>query len=91
MEGGRARPVSVLGILTSSIGNPSALASVTSGHLSSLVLLMPTQRNSSSTPSPRFMVRLRKCAAPPVYIWKTELKLFRVGTKAVNDGQLSKS
>lgn len=34
MEGGRVSPVSVLGILTSSIGNTSALVSVTSGHLS---------------------------------------------------------
>lgn len=34
MEGGRVSPLSVLGILTSSIGKTSALASVTSGHLS---------------------------------------------------------
>lgn len=36
MEGGRVSPVSVLGILTSSMGNTSALMSVTSGQLSSL-------------------------------------------------------
>lgn len=36
MEGGRVSPVSVLGILTSSIGKTSALVSVTSGHLSPL-------------------------------------------------------
>lgn len=36
MEGGRVSPLSVLGILTSSIGKTSARVSVTSGHLSPL-------------------------------------------------------
>lgn len=86
MEGGRVIPVSVLGILTSSIGNASALVSVTRAHLSSLLVFSflfffvdaHSEEEQFIAVATRFAMRPRQTALAVThgYIWNVELKLF---------------